>query len=64
MNRFRILLVQFAAILAVCVICGNTYLTIALIIGDSLFTLLGFAYVIKNMNNSELRFFNNLRDLI
>jgi len=64
MNRFKILLIQFAAILAVCIMCHNAYVAITLIISDSLFTLLGFAYVVKNMNNSELRFFNDLRDLI
>ena len=64
MNRFKILIMQFTAILAVCIMCHNAHVAITLIVSDSIFTLLGFAYVVKNMNNSELRFFNNLRDLI
>ena len=60
-NRFKVLFAMWAFLLAYCAfISTNVYFNAIAIFGGLCALILGFAYVLDNMNGKEKRFFNRI----
>lgn len=65
MNRFKFLLYMWAIIIVWCAFFSpNTILNVCVIAISFVSILVGFCYIQNHMNESELRFFNKLRNII
>jgi hypothetical protein len=60
-NRFIVLFAVWALLLAYCAfVSTNVYFNVCAVFGGFCALILGFAYVLDNMNESEKRFFNRI----
>ena len=60
-NRFIVLFAVWALLLAYCAfVSTNVYFNVCAVFGGFCALILGFAYVLDNMNGKEKRFFNRI----
>ena len=64
MNRFKLIFATWLVILTLCVVCSNPYVNCGIILAAVLGSIFAYGHIEKTANKSELRFINELRNLI
>lgn len=64
MNRFKVIFAIWLVILAFCVVCSNPYVNCGIIVTMLFISIFAYGHIEKTANKSELRFINELRNLV